>query len=121
MKKENIDHTAYASIAIRIESEIKRMRRVFSLEADAAYEEVPTKEFLVSKARYKSIAAIEERTGENKQPAFDTSPAVHIDTVNIEYAADSQAVSNLERLEKETTIGANFSNIVTALRTLFGG
>lgn len=121
VKKENIDHTIYASIAIRIDSELKRMHRVFSLEADAAYEAVSTEEFLVSKARYKSIAVSGERIDESKQSALDVSPTMHIDTVNIKYAEDSQAVSKLERLEKETTIGANFSNIIATLRTLLGG
>lgn len=122
VKEESIDHTTYASIAIRIDSELKRMRRVFSLEADAAYEAVPTEEFLVSKARYKLAAAPEEIQEKNDHsPAEAPPPAMHIDTVNIQYAADSQAVNKLERLEKETTIGANFSNIISALRTLFGG
>ncbi|NJA87961.1 hypothetical protein HCX48_01805 [Rhodocyclus tenuis] len=65
VKKENINHTTYASIAIRIDSEIKRMRRVFSLEANTAYEAMPTADFLVSKARYKLDTApdqIREKT-----------------------------------------------------------
>lgn len=122
VKKENINHTTYASIAIRIDSELKRMRRIFSLEADAAYEAVPTEEFLVSKVRYKLAAAPEEIQDKDDHTAPGTPPpGMHIDTVNIQYAADSQAVTKLERLEKETTISANVSNIVAALRTLFGG
>ncbi|RJF96512.1 hypothetical protein D3870_18860 [Noviherbaspirillum cavernae] len=122
VKKENIDHTTYASIAIRIDSELKRIRRVVALKGDAAYETVPTEEFLVSKERYKSIASPEEKREERDQSTPGGSPpTMHIDMVNIQYAADSQAVSKLEKLEKETTIGANFSSIITALRTLFGG
>lgn len=122
VKKESIDHTSYASIAIRIDSELKRMRRVFSLEADAAYQAVPTDEFLVSKARYRLVTASEEGKNKDSQSTpVASSPTMHIDTVNIQYAADSQAVSMLEKLEKETTIGANFSNIIATLRTLFVG
>lgn len=121
VKKESIDHTTYASIAIRIDSELKRMRRIFSLEADAAYEAVPTEEFLVSKARYKLVVPLEDRNEDNSQPAPGEPPrTVHVDTMNI-YAADSQAVSQLEKLEKGASIGSNFSNIITVLRTLFGG
>jgi hypothetical protein len=46
---------------------------------------------------------------------------MHIGAVNIDCATDSQAVSKLEKFEKETNIGANFSNIIIALRILFGG
>lgn len=122
VKKENIDHTTYASIAIRIDSELKRMRRVFALGGEAAYEVLPDDAFLVSKNRYKSVAAPTEECGGNDQSGPAASPPnMHIDTVNIQYAADSQAVSKLERLEKETTIGANFSSIISVLRSLFGG
>ena len=38
VKKERIDHTIYSSIAIRIDAELKRMKRVSSLEADAEYQ-----------------------------------------------------------------------------------
>ncbi|EGW19889.1 hypothetical protein [Methylobacter tundripaludum] len=122
VKKESIDHTTYASIAIRIDSELKRMRRVFELDGEAVYEVIPAEAFLVSKARYKSIAVPEEGNGGASQSGSGiSSPSMHIDTVNIQYAADSQAVSRLEKLEKETTIGANFSNIISVLRTIFGG
>jgi hypothetical protein len=122
VKNENIEHTTYASIAIRIDSELKRMHRVFSLDADAAYEVVPTEAFLVSKARYESIATPKKTSEESNQSTpGEPSPTMHIDTVNVHhYAADSQAVSKLEKLEKETTIGANVSNIISALRTFFG-
>lgn len=121
VKKESIDHTTYASIAIRIDSELKRMRRVFELGGEAAYDALPDDAFLVSKTRYKSVGAPCEENGYNDQSSSAvSSPNMHIDTVNIQYAADSQAVSKLETLEKETTIGANFSSIISVLRSLFG-
>jgi hypothetical protein len=124
VKKENIDHTAYASIAIRIDSELKRMRRVFELGDGAAYDVIPAEAFLVSKARYKSISVPEPNGGNggNGQSGPQSSPPrMHIDTVNIQYAADSQAVSRLEKLEKGSSIGVNFSNIISVLRTFVGG
>ncbi|MCO5787248.1 hypothetical protein DHB74_12855 [Pseudomonas sp. G11-1] len=121
MKKENIDHTTYASIAIRVDSELKRIRRVFELSGEATYEALPSDAFLVSKDRYKSVAAsAEECDGDDESGQKAPQSNMHIDTVNIQYAADSQAVSKLEALEKETTIGANFSNIISFLRSLFG-
>lgn len=121
VKKERINHTTYASIAIRIDAELKRMRHIFSLDAEVAYAAMPTEKFLVSKERYKLIIAPEERKQENNITAPNASAStMHIETVNVQYAADSQAVSKLEKLEKETAIGSNFSNIITALRTLLG-
>jgi len=120
VKKENIAHTIYATIAFRIDSELHRMRRVFSLKTDAAYEEIPVGEFLVSKARYMTIEPPEEKAGGGKQSAPYAFPVVHIDTVNIGYAEDSQALSYLAKLEQETTIGANVSNIFATVRTFFG-
>lgn len=122
VKHENIDHTTYASIAIRIDSELKRMRRVLELGGAAAYDVLSVDAFLVSKSRYKSIATPNKESGDNDQSSPAASPPnMHIDTVNIRYAADSQAVSKLEALERETTIGANFSSIISVLRSLFGG
>jgi len=104
-----------------MDSELKRMRRVFALDGSAAYESLPTEAFLVSKERYMPIDANEREDDDcGRLPIAGKAPTVHVDTVNV-YAADSQAVSQLEKIEKGSAIGANFSNVVTALRTLFGG
>lgn len=122
VKNENINHTTYASIAIRIDSELKRMRRVFELGGEVSYDAVPSDIFLVSKTRYKLIEVSDGgNEGDNKYNQLTPPPRMHIDTVNIHYAADSQAVSQLEKVEKGTAIGSNFSNIISALRVLMGG
>lgn len=122
VKKEKIDHTTYASIAIRIDSELKRIRKIFQLKCEGAYEMVPADAFLVSKMRYKAIAASDGgEVGGNKPSSQQLVPSMHIDTVNIQYPADAQAVSKLEKLEKETTIGSNVSNIISILKSIFGG
>lgn len=121
VKKESINHTTYASIAIRIDSELKRMRRVFELGGDASYDAVPSDIFLVSKTRYKVNEVPDGGDGsDNNHNQLKSPPSMHIDTVNIQYAADSQAVSQLEKIEKGTTIGSNFSNIISALRVFIG-
>ncbi|MFW9266218.1 hypothetical protein ACLK1G_03365 [Pseudomonas sp. NR3] len=117
VKKEKIEHTTYASIAIRIDSEIDRMRRVFSLGAYDSYEALPTEEFLVSKLRY---SASPQNVSAVEAPQEMPAPTMRVDTINVQYAADSQAVSNLEKLEKETSIGSNLSTIITTLRQLLG-
>lgn len=122
VRTECIDRTTYASIGIRIDAEFGRMRRVFELGGEDAYDAVPTDVFLVSKMRYKCMAVPDEGNSQCGQSnATGLSPGIHIDTVNIPYAADLHAVSRLERLEKETAIGANFSNIVSVLRSLISG
>lgn len=114
VKKERVDHTIYASIAIRIDSELKRMRRIFSLAADTAYEAVSTETFLVSKARYASDSSPEENKESGSYPRSEAPAGTHIDVLNV-YAADSQAISQLENLEKGSSIASNISNVVSTI------
>lgn len=117
VKLEKIDHTTYASIAIRIDAELKRIRRVHSLNAFSEYEAVPTEIFLVSKQRYTLLPSpdisesVHVTSGDVPPPSL-----VKIDAMNI-CAPDTRAVTEIE---KGAELGANFSNIITALRTFFG-
>jgi len=120
VKAEKIDHSTYASIAIRIDAELKRLRQVLAFGMDGTYDTLPEDTFLVSKQRY-SLSEAKETPREADKPLQQVSQNTHIETVNVHYPADAQAVSKLEKLEKETTIGSNFSNIVSVLKTLIGG
>lgn len=113
----SIDHTTYASIAIRIDEELKRLRRVIEIGGIAHYESVPDDLFLVSKSRYSEITT-EEQTP-NK--ASSETHNIHIAAVNIGSPVDAPAVNRLEELEKKTSVWSNISNVVSALRSLFTG
>jgi hypothetical protein len=115
VKSNRIDHTTYASIAIRIDAELKRFRRTLQLGDQAAYDALSEDLFLVSKERYSPA----QPPAAHAQPR--QSPSFHIETLNITHAADSAAVSNLEAFEKKTTVWSNISNVINALRSLIGG
>jgi hypothetical protein len=119
VRNNRIDHTTYASIAIRIDSEIKRLRRTLELGDEAAYNALPPETFLVSKDRYASVAT--PQASPNPPPAIPPTASVHTEMPDITNPVDSPAISKLEELEKKTTIWSNVSNIITALRTLLGG
>ena len=122
VKAKQIDHTVYSSIAIRIDSELKRIRRTVELDGGSGYEGLPTGVFLVSSDRYNLIP---DEPRKNRPNEEDSTPNhgtnVQIGTINVGNAADSAAISSLERLEKKTTVWSNFSNIVNVLRSLVGG
>jgi len=118
VRKNKISHTIYASIAIRIDSELKRMRKVIEVGGSVSYEALPSDVFLVSKERYTAL-----NPGADIR-RVDTPPLqgqTHIGTINITTALDSAAVSKLEALEQKTTVWSNYSNIISTLRTLIGG
>lgn len=120
VRRDSISHTTFTSIAIRIDSELKRVRRILQLGGAVFYDAMPPDIFLVSKNRYETI-----KTSDLQKSATNTSKpkkeaSVHIQTVNIQYAADDKAVNRLQEVEKKTTIGSNISNIINTLRAVFG-
>lgn len=124
VKKEKIEHSTYASIAIRIDSELKRLRRVLELGGEASYANTPTEAFLISKSRYKAIASTSAIDKDAAAPPAPQSspPATQIGTVNnYYYPADSTAVNQLEKLEKGTSIWSNISTIAGFVRSIFVG
>ncbi|WP_155416961.1 hypothetical protein [Chromobacterium violaceum] len=121
VKENNVAHSVYASIAIRIDSELKRIRRVFVLSRGAAYDAVPPDIFLVSKERYRSAIKPKSTDELNEYPNTPDQGSVSIHTVNIQYTNDSQAIDRLKDLESKTTIWSNFSNVVGVLRSIFIG
>jgi len=116
VKNSRIDHTTYASIAIRIDGELKRLRRTLQLGGEAAYDSLPPDLFLVSKERYVQIAP----PAPSNPTLREETSSIHIETLNITNAVDSAAVGRLEELEKRTTVWSNVSNIVSVLRSLLG-
>ena len=117
VRKNEISHTIYASIAIRIDSELKRMRKVIEVGGSVSYEALPPDIFLVSKERYTALnPGADVKRVDTPPPQGQT----HIGSINITTALDSAAVSKLEALEQKTTVWSNYSNIISTLRTLLG-
>jgi hypothetical protein len=57
VREHQVDHTLYAAIAIRIESEVKRMRLVLKMNGEREYDALDTGTLLVSAERYDPPAA----------------------------------------------------------------
>ena len=134
-----IDRTLYAAIAIRVEAEIKRMRLVFKMEGDGAYEALADDTLLVSKQRYLAppprgtppaaiddpavpapspadapAALLTDETGAAQPAAAEASPAQD-DTLRARHAVDAPAVHALAALEKRTPTYAGTSQVVKVL------
>jgi len=117
VRNDKIEHATYASIAIRIDAEIKRLDCISQLGGEEAYDELEVGFLLVSKARYQSLKGSSERS--SLSVPTNTSSTINIHTLNMNHPADSQAVDRLEEFERKTTIWSNVSNIINVLRSLF--
>lgn len=117
VRNNRIDHAIYASVAVRVDAELKRLRRTIELGGEAAYNELPADALLVSKDRYAALS--HTPTGNGTPPREPQPPQINIQTVHLTNAPDSQAVSRLEELETRTSIWSNVSNIATLLKGLF--
>jgi len=139
-----IDRTLYAAIAIRVESEIKRMRLVFKMEGDGAYEALADDTLLVSKRRYLAAAPrsvppagidplsvappaaapgtpdapadlLTDETGAAQPAALAEALPAQDDTPLARHAVDAPAVHALAALEKRTPTYAGTSQVVKVL------
>ncbi|WP_164840474.1 hypothetical protein [Collimonas arenae] len=112
----------YASIAIRIDAELQRLLRTVELGGELAYDNLQANTFLVSKERYAPRnSEKKENAVESEQPK-NSLLASHIGTVNFytSNANDVAAVSGIEKMEKASAIGSNFSSIIGTLIKFFG-
>lgn len=123
VRQKKIPHTLFASIAIRIDSELARMRRLLELTPDALVNELlPDRQFLRNSG--------EPFFPESKAEATGTAPAsmdnaalgsvMYVGSIHVNSAPEHQAVNKLERLEKTTAIGSHSSTIINAIRLFFG-
>ena len=78
VKSNRVNHTTYASIAIRIDAELKRFCRTLEIGGEFAYGELSNDLFLVSKERYASLAEASEA---NAKPPMAQGPHVQTGTL----------------------------------------
>ncbi|MFZ4550236.1 MAG: hypothetical protein ACOYNB_00300 [Aquabacterium sp.] len=114
---KKIDHTIYASIAIRIDGELKRLRRALELGGMQAYAGLAPDVLLVSKARYQSPSDVERPSTDRAQVPSVTT--VNINHVSMKHPGDASAINDLEALEKKTSVWSNVSTVISVLKSLF--
>jgi hypothetical protein len=101
VRSASVDHTIYASIGIRIDSEIKRIRRAHQLGSADYYDALDDNTFVVSKDRYGPLCLKESSDlGEPFASCSSASASIHVEHLHVNNLADKAAVSSLEKLEK---------------------
>lgn len=114
---KKIDHTVFASIAIRIDGELKRLRRALELGGENAYAGLAPEVLLVSKSRYQLPSDVEKASSDRTHMPPVTT--VNINHVSVKHPGDASAINDLEAFEKKTSVWSNVSNVISVLKTIF--
>jgi hypothetical protein len=119
IQKNNVPQSVYFSISLRMSSEFNRMFQHVERDTWDVYCQLSGNEFLVSKERYKehfvADKEIESPISSGLEAAVDTRPHVHIDNFHYSQEVEKEAVDNLDRLQKHSSIWSNAINVATKL------
>ncbi|WP_339531991.1 hypothetical protein [Pseudomonas mucidolens] len=111
---DNISFTTFASIAIRIDSEIDIIEKLISMEHSENYDTIPESLFTQSKSRYTRIPSPNLDLDINHPPpSSDGSPDL------IKEDADAEAINQIRKLEQKSNILSNLATVATSIKTLF--
>jgi len=116
--RRSIPQSIYFSIAIRLDSEIARIRFFLDRGKWDDYQLLSDSEYLVSKERYAGYWKELEETGSpSKSGPVDAqlvpSSTFSINELNINLKSESEAVNNLDKWQKRSEIWANIIDVVT--------
>ena len=118
--EKQIDHTIYASIAIRIDAELERI--MFFLENGNwdAYNNFSCTEFLVSKTKYEVFFATELKNSPLAQDKLEkniSTPEEHISiqNINVSLETEKEAINNLDKMHKKSSTISNIVNVVSKI------
>ena len=111
---DDISFTTFASIAIRIDSEIEIIKKVISMERFENYDTVPETLFTQSKSRYTLTTSPNVDLDINIKPLIsDGSPD------RIKKDADAEAINQIKNFEQKSNILSNLATVATSIKTLF--
>jgi hypothetical protein len=111
---DDISFTTFASIAIRIDSEIEIIEKIISMQCLDNYNTIPETLFAQSKSRYTLTTSRNVDLDDNLKPqTSDGSPD------NIKKDADAEAINQITKLEKTSKILSNLVTVATSIKTLF--
>ncbi len=120
IKKRKVPHSIYFSIAVRMESEIKRMQQYIKKNSWDTYCALSESDFLVSKERY-LVHFKDENMGKEPQGLSESLtstegvPHVYVENFHYDSGVEGEAVSTLGRLHKKSSILSNIVNIATKI------
>lgn len=111
---DDISFTTFASIAIRIDSEIEIIKKVISMERFENYDAIPETFFTQSKSRYTLTTSPNVDLDINIKPLIsDGSPD------RIKKDADAEAINQIKNFEQKSNILSNLATVATSIKTLF--
>jgi hypothetical protein len=109
-----ISFTTFASIAIRIDSEIEIIEKIISMKHFENYEAIPETLFTQSKSRYTLTTSPHvDLDIDLKPPTSDGSPD------NIKKEADAEAINQIKKIEQKSNILSNLATVATSIKTFF--
>lgn len=111
---DETNFTTFASIAIRIDSEIEIIKRIILMECFENYDMASETLFTQSKSRYTLTISPNVDPGSNvKQLISDGSPG------HIIKDADTEAINQIKEFEQKSNILSNLVTVATSIKTLF--
>lgn len=111
---DDISFTTFASIAIRIDSEIEIIEKLISMACSENYDEIPESLFTQSKSRYTLT------TSPNAEPDLNLPPPVSDGSPDlIKEDADAEAINQIKKFEQKSNILSNVATVATSIKTLF--
>lgn len=111
---DNTSFTTFASIAIRIDSEIDIIEKLISMERSENYDAIPESLFTQSKSRYTLT------TSKNIAPHINLPPPISDGSPDlIKEDADAEAINQIKKLEQNSNILSNLVTVATSIKTLF--
>lgn len=111
---DDISFTTFASIAIRIDSEIDIIEKLISMACSENYDAIPESLFTQSKSRHTLTTLPNVDLDINlPPPIFDGSPDL------IKEDADAEAINQIKKFEQKSNILYNLVTVATSIKTLF--
>lgn len=120
IKKNKIDHTQYLSISMRIETELKRMRVFLQEDMWNAYCNLDEGEYSVSYLHYEDFKpdSPESESGNEQKIGSVVQPNIHVVVNNHPEKIEEKLFSNIEYMEKKTSILANIATFIARISGL---
>ncbi len=122
INEKKIPRETYLSIGIRIDSELERLRFFIEREQFGSYENLSYGRYFVSKERY-----FESSAKDNKQIHEEVNPQSkdgkiescgNVANTNNNATSEKEAISNLDKLHKKSSIITSWLNILAKLSGL---
>lgn len=117
INENRVDYTQYLSISMRIDTELKRMREFLKEDMWEAYCSLEENEYSVSYLRYEDFQPAGFEQNDNRDDSDNSGSSTNIQVVvnNHPEKVEKQMFSNIEHIEKKTSILANIATFIARI------